>query len=176
MGRGGRAWFGISLLLVAATAGAVEYHDFFVGFGTEVMVVSDAALRPVAEQDATVFETLAVRAVSFAATYGPASVRPIRLRAGVGWFPHRPFRVAAGLEIPLYERLNRANARGFGVYVLGDVAATLPLGWEAEASLAVLVPVSALGGVRFAVGVNRSAQLVITGGTATGAYPIRSGR
>lgn len=158
------------LVVLAHSAEAVEYHDYFVGFSTEVMVSSDLAVSPV------IPDSLAVEAISFAGAFGPASVRPVRFRAGMGWFPGRPFRTFAGVELPLYELLNRSRARAFGVYLLGDLGATIPIGWTANASLAILVPTSALGGIRIGVGLNRRADLIITLGMATGAYPVRSRR
>lgn len=159
-----------TLLLAHAGASAVEYHDYFVGFSTEGLVSSDLSVAPI------VPDSLTLEAISFAGTYGPAAAPWLRARAGLGWFPGRPFRVFTGLEIPLAERLNRGRARMFGVYFIGDVGMTLPLGWTANARLAFQVPTTALGGVRLGVGVDRHANLIVSLDMATGAYPIRSGR
>jgi hypothetical protein len=163
----------LALLILVAGAGvlsAAEYEDFFVGFSTEATISSDLNVKP-AIPDSLTFE-----AISFAATYGPAAVTPVRFRAGLGWFPTRPFRLFTGVEIPLYEQLNRARARFFGVYLLGDLGLTLPIGLTAEATVAVLIPTNALGGLRFGVGINREADLLFTISTATGAYPLRLNR
>ena len=160
----------VTLALVPASAAAVEYHDFFVGFSTEVLVSSDLSVEPV------VPDSLTLEAISFAGTYGPGFAPLLRGRAGLGWFPRRPFRIFAGVEIPLVERLNRARARMIGVYFIGDVGMTLPLGWTANARLALQVPTTALGGLRIGVGVDRSANLIVSFDMATGAYPVRSGR
>ena len=163
----------MTLMLVvtgASAASALDYHDYFVGFSTEFLVSSDADVSPFFP------DSLTAESVSFAATYGPAAIRPLRFRAGIGWFPQRPFRLFGGIELPIYEALNRSRARLFGVYFLGDVGVMLPLGWTAEASLAILVPTNALGGIRLGVGVNRQADLLVTLSMATGAYPIRSRR
>jgi len=158
------------LVLVAGTASAVEYEDYFIGFSTELAVSSDIDVSPFFP------DSLAVQSLSFAATYGPAGLEPLRFRGGLGWFPSQPFRIFTGVELPIFERLNRSRARGFGVYLIGDVGATLPIGWTADASLAVLIPTSALGGIRLGFGVNQAADLLFTFSTATGAYPIRSRR
>ena len=155
----------VALTLVAGTVTAVEYEDYFVGFSTELAISSDLDVSPFFP------DSLAVESLSFAATYGPAAVKPLRFRGGLGWFPSQPFRLFTGIEIPIFEHLNRSRARGFGVYLLGDVGLTLPIGWTADASLAVLIPTSALGGIRIGVGVNRDADLLFTFSTATGAYP-----
>jgi len=165
------------LIAVASVSGALEYHDYFVGFGTDLMISADPSLFPAREG-------FAFQAVNFVATYGPPGTRPVRFRAGIGWFPRGPFRVIAGVEIPLYERLNRAMARGFGIYLLGDAVATIPAGVRAEATAAVLVPMMALGGLRVAGGAafdssgdpGNRVEIVFTAGTSTGAYPIRSRR
>jgi hypothetical protein len=154
---------------IGTAATAIEYEDFFVGFSTEATVSSDSDVSPM------IPDSLTLEAISFAGTYGPAAVPFLRFRAGLGWFPRRPFRVFGGVELPLFERLNRARARFFGVYLIGDVGMTLPLDWTANATISVLVPTSALGGLRLGVGVNRHAELLFTIAMATGAYPIRSG-
>lgn len=160
----------VAFVLAPASAAAVEYHDYFVGFSTEVLVSSDLSVTP------TVPDSLTLEAISFVGTYGPPAASWLRARAGLGWFPRQPFRVFAGLEIPLFERLNRARARLFGVYLLGDVGMTLPLGWTANARLALQVPTTALGGLRIGAGVDRHANLIVSLDMATGAYPIRSSR
>ncbi len=161
----------VTLAFAAASAAAVEYDDYFVGFSTEALVSSDLSVTP------TVPDSLTLEAISFVGTYGPpAAASRLRARAGLGWFPRQPFRVFTGLEIPLFERLNRARARLFGVYLLGDVGMTLPLGWTANARLALQVPTTALGGLRIGAGVDRHANLIVTLDMATGAYPIRSSR
>ncbi|MFW6312526.1 MAG: hypothetical protein ACOC2N_01415 [Spirochaetota bacterium] len=165
-----RKGLSVLLMLTACTAVAVEYEDYFVGFSTELAVSSDLDASPFFP------DSLTVRSLSFAATYGPADLNPFRLRGGLGWFPSQPFRLFTGVEVPIFEHLNRSRARGFGVYLLGDVGLTLPLGWTADASLAVLIPTSALGGIRLGAGINREADLLFTFSTATGAYPIRMRR
>ena len=160
----------VALLAAPALFAQPEYHDYFVGFSSELAVTSDLAVRPFFP------DSLTVRSFSFAGTYGPAAIRPVRFRAGLGWFPRQPFRAFAGVELPVYEILNRARARAFGVYLLGDLGVTIPLGWTADASLAILVPTNAFGGIRLAVGIDRESNLLVTIGTATGAYPIRSRR
>ena len=162
--------FALGLALAAHSTFAVEYHDYFVGFSTEFSVSSDLSVTPL------VPDSLTVEALSFAGTYGPAALRPLRFRAGLGWFPGRPFRVFTGVELPLYEVLNRSKARAFGIYLISDVGLTIPFGWTAHASLAVLVPTSALGGIRIAAGVDRKLDALVTISMATGAYPIRSRR
>jgi len=164
----------VFLILIAAAcaagAGAAEYHDYFVGFSTELAITSDPSVEPFLP------DSLTVRSLSFAGTYGPPGVDFVRVRGGLGWFPRRPFRLFAGLEVPIVERLNRSRARGFGIYLLGDVGLTLPLGWTADASLAVLVPTNPLGGLRVGVGINREREILFTLGTASGAYPLRPRR
>lgn len=160
----------VALVIAPSAWAQLEYHDYFVGFSSELAVTSDRGVEPF------IPDSLTVQSFSFAATYGPAAIRPIRLRGGLGWFPRRPFRAFAGVEVPLYEVLNRAQARAFGVYLLGDLGGTIPLGWTADVSLAVLIPTNAFGGIRMGVGVTREAELLVTIGTATGAYPIRSRR
>jgi hypothetical protein len=117
-----------------------------------------------------------VESVTFSGTFGPAITRPLRFRAGLGGFPSRPFVAFVGLELPLLERLNRSMARGFGVYLLGDMGITVPLGVTADAVLAFQLPASALGGLQLGVGINQEARLLMTAGWATGAYPIRARR
>lgn len=160
----------VMLAIAPTDATAVEYHDYFVGFSTEALVSSDLSVEPI------VPDSLTFEAISFAGTYGPAATPWLRGRAGLGWFPGRPFRVFAGLEVPLFERLNRARARMLGVYLMGDLGMTLPLGWTANARLAFQVPTTALGGLRIGVGVDRHANLIVSLDMATGAYPIRSSR
>ena len=154
-------------LTLAQSLTAVEYHDYFVGFTTELAVSSDLRVAPL------VPDSLSVESVSFSATWGPAATRPLRFRAGMGWFPSRPFVVFAGLELPLYERLNRSRARSFGLYLLGDLGITIPMGWSGDLVLAVQLPTSALGGLQLGLGVNQDRHLLITFNMATGAHPIR---
>jgi hypothetical protein len=163
-----RAAFLIGALIFVQSVTAIEYHDYFVGFSTELSVSSDPAVRPI------IPDSLTVESLAFAGTYGPAAMSPIRFRGGLGWFPYRPFRLFAGVEIPVVEQLNRSRARGFGVYLLADLGVTLPLGWTADASVAVLLPTHPLGGVRIGLGVNRDLDLLFTVSMATGAYPMRS--
>lgn len=155
-------------LITASLASAVEYEEYFIGFTTELAVSSDLAVSPL------VPDSLRVDAVSFSGTLGPASTSPFRFRAGLGWFPQRPFVLSAGVELPLYERLNRSRARSFGVYLLGDLGVTFPLGFSGDAVLAIQLPLSALGGLQIGVGVNSEARLLVSFASATGAYPIRS--
>lgn len=161
-----------ALVLVSSATmlSAREYDEFFVGFSTEAMISSDRAISPI------IPDSLTFQSISFAATYGPAAVRPVRGRVGLGWFPSQPFRIFTGIEVPLVERLNRARARFFGIYLIGDVGLTVPLGWTAEATLSVLIPTNALGGLRFGVGVNQNADFLFSLAMATGAYPLRSNR
>jgi len=168
--RSSRQGLALLLTLIAVTATAVEYEDYFIGFSTELAVSSDLDVEPFFP------DSLTVQSLSFAATYGPATLKPIRFRGGLGWFPSQPFRIFTGIEIPVFEHLNRSRARGFGVYLIGDIGVTLPLGWTADASLAVLIPTSALGGIRLGFGMNRNADLHFTFSTATGAYPIQTRR
>ncbi len=158
------------ILLAASRPGALEYHDYFIGFGTEVGITAGPVAAP------RIPGELAVGHISFMGTYGPAAIRPVRLRAGAGWYPRRPFRLTAGVEIPVFERLNRGRARMFGIYLLSDLALTIPWGWEADAVLTILVPTSAVGGIRFGAGVNRHLQLLANVGFASGVYPIRTRR
>ena len=148
---------------------AIEYHDHFIGFSSEVSVSGDRAVTPF------VPDALAVESVSFMTTFGPQGIRPIRFRGGIGWFPSRPLRLVSGVEVPIFELLNRAMARFFGVYLLADVAMLVPVDWHAEAMLTVLVPASALGGIRFGFGINRRLDFVFSASWANGAYPIRTG-
>ena len=99
------------LIFFASSAAAVEYEDYFIGFTTELAVSSDLTTSPFFP------DSLRVDSINFSGAFGPAATRPLRLRAGLGWFPSQPFVVFAGLELPLIERLNRSRARRFGVYV-----------------------------------------------------------
>ena len=161
------ACLGLLVVLFASGLGAVELEEYFIGLSTEL----GASAGPF--RDPGLAENLRVDHVSFVATYGPGSMRPLRLRSGLGWFPDRPFRVTAGLELPLFESLNRYNARMFGVYLLTDLGFTIPWDWEADAALTVLFPVSTIGGIRFGVGLTRRFDMLFSVGYATGLYPIR---
>lgn len=160
----------VTLVLAPVGAAATDYHDYFFGFSTEGLVSSDLSITPI------VPDSLRLEAISFVGTYGPPAASWLRARAGLGWFPRRPFRLFAGLEIPLVEQLNRARARMLGIYLIGDVGMTVPLGWTASARIAFQVPTTALGGLRLGVGINREANLIVSLDMATGAYPIRSSR
>lgn len=163
-----RAVWTLMLCAVAASgAAAIEFHDYFIGFSTEAAVTAGPLTSP------QIPDLLEFQHVSLIATYGPAETSPMRLRGGLGWFPGRPFRLTAGLEFPLYERLNRSRARMFGVYLLTDLALTVPLGLEADAVLTLLVPTSGVGGLRLGAGVNRHMELLFNIGFASGVYPIR---
>ncbi len=163
-------WILALVLLAAPHPGALEYHDFFIGFSTEAAVTAGPVSAP------GIADGLSFRHISFMGTYGPGAIAPVRVRGGLGWYPQMPFRLTAGLEIPIFETLNRMRARMFGVYLLTDVALTIPWGWEADAVLTVLVPTSAVGGIRFGAGVNRHLELLFNVGFASGVYPIRSRR
>ncbi len=163
-----RAVWILALCAVTVTgAGAREFHDHFIGFSTESAISAGPLSAP------QIPELLEFQHISLLGTYGPGMINPLRLRAGLGWFPGRPFRLTAGLELPLYERLNRSRARMFGVYLLTDLAMTIPWGWEADGVLTLLVPTSGVGGIRFGAGVNRHLDLLFHIGFASGVYPIR---
>ena len=132
----------MTLLIEPMGVAALEYHDFFFGFSTETLVSSDLSVTPI------IPDSLTLETISFAATYGPAPVSWLRPRAGLGWFPGCPLLMFAGLEIPIFELLNQARARMFGIYFIGNVGMTIPLDWRANARIAFQIPVMMLGGLR----------------------------
>jgi hypothetical protein len=91
------------LVTVAPQAIAADYHDYFVGFSSELSGFVQSA--------DTLQDTVDLRSFSFSGTYGPPALDFLRFRGGLGWWPRRPFRLFAGIEVPVYEVLNSAQPR-----------------------------------------------------------------
>ena len=95
---------------------------------------------------------------------------PIRLRAGVGWFPGRKFRILPGIELALLEMLNGSGALAFGLYATVE-ARIQPAGdpyVEPAARLGILLPLGPSGGLYLAAGMDG-------GGRPTASIGIRNG-
>ncbi len=97
---------------------------------------------------------------------------PVRLRAGIGWYPEKPFRFAVGTEFALYEVLNRAKARMFGIYLVSDVTAemtdTTPI--QANISGGILIPLTTIGGIFLSCGIDTEGNPIAALSIMSGGY------
>ncbi len=146
----------------------LEYSDTFFGINFEgnVAVATDSGL--------SLGERSEFTRLSGVFTVGTRRTFPFRLRSGLGWWPEHSLALMAGTEIALFERLNRAQARMFGVYLLGDaiLLAQDGIDYDLRASLMLQVPVTLAGGVSLGAGINRHGNLLVRVCTSIGAYPI----
>ncbi len=107
-------------------------------------------------------------------TYGPPGWRLLRLRASLGWEPERPLFAGAGIEVPVFERFNRARGRSIGLFVLSDLSYGFWNGHRltADAGLVALVPVTMVGGVALGGGVTHRGEPFVQVGYMAGVFPI----
>ncbi len=165
----------VLVLFRISNLSAFVYSDTFFSLRTEI----DISLKEDSDTtDLTVIESprFDIDAVSCILDFGPESFPlDLRLRGGIGWFPKEPVRFIAGIELPLFERLNRFKAVAFGIYLAGDAvmeakadAATL----SGKASLSLLLPAGSMGGILCGVSVNHRGEFSLILGTANGGYPV----
>ena len=154
---------------------AFVYSDTFFSLHTEI----DISLEEDTDTtDLTVLESprFDIDAYSLILDFGPASFPlDLRLRGGIGWFPKEPFRLIAGIELPLFERLNRFNAVAFGIYLAGDAvmeASADAAALSGRASLSLLLPAGSAGAILCGVSVNHRGEFSLILGTASGGYPV----
>ncbi|MFP4644699.1 MAG: hypothetical protein ACLFM0_10120 [Spirochaetales bacterium] len=119
-------------------------------------------------------ERLSPRGAGMTFTYGFPGVRLPRVRAGIGWEPQQPVYTAVGLEVPLFERFNAANARGVGVFILSDVVLGFPEDprVSVDTKLVGMLPVSIVGGISLGGGVTHRGEPLLHIGYKTGVFPI----
>lgn len=112
--------------------------------------------------------------ISILATYGPGVAHPFRFRAGLGWFPERPFTRQLGTEIVILERLNSSEARFLGLYAFLDGVLEFYQGLAPDfyTGIGFLFPLTNLGGVLASFGTTRSLRPNFRLGYAWGAYPL----
>lgn len=147
-------------LAVSHRAAAVEYDTTLIGLSAEGDVVFDP--------------DVALSRLSVVFTYGPEATHPVRFRGGLGYFPSYPFALSAGVEIPLYEKLNRSHAKFFGLYLTGDLALEIEngAGFGANAGAHLLIPAFAMGGITVGGGVTETLEPFARIGLVTGVYPL----
>ena len=152
---------------VAADASEDLYESRFLGVSYHYQSFIDTDRDSFAEQ-------FSPRGAGGTFTYGFPGVRLPRLRAGVGWEPEQPMYAAVGLEVPLFERFNVANARGVGLFVLSDVVYGF---WDTprvsvDTKLVGMLPVSMIGGISFGGGVTHRGEPLLHIGYKTGVFPL----
>ncbi|MBN1242133.1 MAG: hypothetical protein JXA15_05420 [Spirochaetales bacterium] len=79
----------------------------------------------------------------------------VRGRAGLSWWAERPFRVFAGTELALFERLNAYSAKAFGIYAQLDGVASFDADGpvlSVRPSAKLLIPLSSVGGIAVGAG------------------------
>ncbi|MFP4485228.1 MAG: hypothetical protein ACLFO1_10285 [Spirochaetaceae bacterium] len=160
----------IIFALIALQLPALEYSDTFYGINLE----SDIAVATDAQVDFS--ERFQMTRLTGVFTLGTRRSFPFRFRMGVGWWPRQPVALMAGTELAIFERLNRAKARMFGVYTLADGNLLLDDGidYQLRLSLALQIPVSLAGGMTLGVGIDNHRRFYIRVCSAVGAYPILS--
>jgi hypothetical protein len=153
-----------ALLIFTAAIGAAEYDTTFIGLSTE----ADLYFTPDA----------AMERISLFFTYGPETTEPVRFRGGLGYYPDRPFAVSAGIELPLFERLNKSRARFFGVYLISDLSLEIKKGVQfgATAGGHVLIPLVATGGISVGGGITESLEPFARVSFMSGVYPLATSR
>ncbi|HNY81437.1 MAG TPA: hypothetical protein PK291_01915 [Thermotogota bacterium] len=109
--------------------------------------------------------------LDFEATYGPPFMKPFRFRAGVGFYELTKICLLAGMEIPIFERMNDFRAKLWGVYLIPEVALGFSR-WDASLRCEVLIPVNVLGGIQIGLGVNKDLKLLVSLSYSTGLYPL----
>jgi len=109
--------------------------------------------------------------LDFEATYGPPFMKPFRFRAGVGFYELTKICLLAGMEIPIFERMNDYRAKLWGVYLIPEVSLGFSR-WDASLRCEVLIPVNVLGGIQIGLGVNKDLKLLFSLSYSTGLYPL----
>ncbi len=121
----------------------------------------------------TFIDGLSPRGAGGTFTYGFPGFRFARVRAGVGWEPEQPLYTALGVEVPLFERFNRANARAVGLFVLSDLVFGFPNEprISVDTKLVGMLPISMIGGISFGGGVTHRGEPILHIGYKTGVFP-----
>ena len=152
------------LFFLPRFAFAVRYSEHYIGLSTTFKKTDTLA----AFQGEPIFQDLSL---DFEATYGPPFMKPFRFRAGVGFFEFTKICVLAGMEIPLFERLNDYQAKKWGVYLIPEAAVGFSR-WDLSLRCEVLIPVNALGGLQIGLGINKDLHLLFSLSYSTGLYPL----
>ena len=159
----------VLLIAGSALAGASEdlYDSRFLGVSYHYQSFIDSG-------EDTFAERLSPRAAGATFTYGFPGFRFARVRAGLGWEPEQPMYTALGVEVPLFERFNPANARGVGLFVLSDVVYGFPgePRLSLDTKLVGMLPVSLIGGISFGAGVTHRGEPLLHIGYKTGVFPL----
>lgn len=121
----------------------------------------------------------AIDSLALTGSYGNRALTgglPLRARAGIGWWPSRPFMLTLGMELPLFELLSEARSRKIGVYLYADGHAYFSssgVDVSFEPSLRLLVPLTALGGLAFGAGYDSRRGFVWRLESMGGAYILK---
>ena len=154
------------MFLIAAPilVSALEHSPNFIGLGTEVTL----SLEPEIEFGQRIDR------ISQVFTYGPRQIRPIRIRIGAGWYHKREFALFTGLELPVYEKLNKAQARSFGLYLVGDMGVSFleQASFEYQASAIAVITVTPLGGIGIGAVIDKTGTVSLRVAYWAGLYPL----
>ncbi len=141
-----------------------RYSEHYIGLSTTLIKTDTLAVF----QGEPIFQDLSL---GFEATYGPPFMKPFRFRAGVGFYEFTKIYFLAGMEIPLFERLNDYHAKKWGVYLIPEAEIGFSR-WDLSLRCEVLIPVNALGGLQIGLGINKDLHLLLSFSYSTGLYPL----
>jgi hypothetical protein len=154
----------IGFIMFADSVFGMEYSEHYFGLSTTVKKYDMVSLF----QGDPVLDGVSL---DFSATYGPPFMNPFRFRAGFGFYDFKGLYLSAGMEIPLFERLNDYHAKKWGIYIIPEFEVSLSR-WDAAIRFEVLIPINVLGGIQLGIGINRHINIIFSVSYSTGLYPL----
>ncbi|HPE68342.1 MAG TPA: hypothetical protein PLF96_03410 [Thermotogota bacterium] len=154
----------LAACFLCVSVSARTFSEDFIGLILEVK--PDFFLLPEVDKKRDIVD------LSFNAVYGPSWFSPFRFRGGMGIMSFKKPYVSAGVEWVVFETLNESYGIQFGGYIslLGNLGLEH---WDLFVEAGMMIPVSPIGGVQVAVGVNRMLHPTLSLAYRGGIYPLQ---